>query len=394
MPMTNIASRLAPFGTTVFAEISARARAAGAVDLGQGKPDFDGPDFIKEAAAEALRERSNQYAPHPGVPELRRALAGDWRVTRGEAIDPDEEITVTAGCTEAIPSAMLGLLEPGDRVVVFEPYYDAYPAAMALAGAEPVFVPLHRQSDGSFAFDPDELARACEGARGLLLNTPHNPTGKVFTRDELGTIAESVIHHDLLVFADEVYDRLVYEGEHVSIATLPGMRGRTLTMGSLGKMFSLTGWKIGWIVAAPELTRAARSAHQFLIFAVATPLQHAAAEALRSGERHLVDQLAALRSRRDLLAGELERLGFAFRAPASGYFILADHTGVSGPRGLKTDVELCTHLIEHAGVATIPPTAFYRDRSLGEPLLRFAFCKTEATLRAAIERLEPMRVGS
>jgi len=256
MPTTDVASRLAPFGTTVFAEISARARAADAIDLGQGKPDFEGPDFVKDAAAEALRERSNQYAPHPGVPELREAIAADWLCSRGEAIDPGDEVTVTAGCTEAIPAAMLGLLEPGDRVVVFEPFYDCYPAALALAGAEPVYVALRRQHDGSFAFDPVELARACQGARALLVNTPHNPTGKVFTRDELNTIAESVIHHDLLVFADEVYDRLVYEGEHVSIATLPGMRGRTLTMGSLGKMFSLTGWKIGWIVAAPELTRA------------------------------------------------------------------------------------------------------------------------------------------
>ena len=394
MPTTDVASRLAPFGTTVFAEISAKARAAKAIDLGQGKPDFEGPDFVKDAAAEALRERSNQYAPHPGVPELREALAADWLDTRGEAIDPDDEVTVTAGCTEAIPSAMLGLLEPGDRVVVFEPFYDCYPAALALAGAEPVYVPLHRQDDGTFAFDPVELARACEGARGLLLNTPHNPTGKVFTRDELNTIAESVVHHDMLVFADEVYDRLVYEGEHVSIATLPGMRGRTLTMGSLGKMFSLTGWKIGWIVAAPELTRAARSAHQFLIFAVATPLQHAAAVALREGAGYIAAQRDEMRSKRDTLGAELKRLGFAFSPPASGYFILADHTAISGPRGLKTDVELCAHLIEHAGVATIPPTAFYRDKSLGEPLLRFAFCKTEATLRKAIKRLETVHTGA
>ncbi|MEM0983957.1 MAG: aminotransferase class I/II-fold pyridoxal phosphate-dependent enzyme, partial [Planctomycetota bacterium] len=306
------------------------------------------------------------------------------------AVDVDAEITVTAGCTEAIGATAMGLLEPGDRVVVFEPYYDCYPAALALAGAEPVFVALRQQADGSFGFDGDELRSACAGARAVLVNTPHNPTGKVFTAAELQVIAEAALEHDLLVLADEVYDQLVYEGEHVSIASLDGMRERTVTMGSLGKTFSLTGWKVGWTIASPELTRAVRSAHQFLIYAVATPLQHAAAVGIREGDAYIAEQREMFRSRRDLLGAELAKLGFTFAPTQGGYFILADHTAFSGPRGITSDVELCHHLIEHAGVATIPPSAFYANKELGRPLLRFAFCKTEGTLRAAVERLSAM----
>jgi N-succinyldiaminopimelate aminotransferase len=274
-------------------------------------------------------------------------------------------------------------------VVVFEPYYDAYAADAALAGARVVCVPLRSQRDGSFAFDPAELAGAVSPkARAILLNTPHNPTGKVFDRGELGIIASLALERDLLVIADEVYDRLVFdEVEHVSIATLPGMRERTITLGSFGKTFSLTGWKIGWAIAPPDLTAAVRSAHQFINYAVATPLQHAAAEALSADPSYFDGFRRDFQARRDLLSGALLNLGFSFAAPKGGYFILADHTAVSRPLGLANDVELCRWLIERAGVATIPPTAFYRHPEHGKHLLRFAFCKTTETLTEAAARL-------
>lgn len=386
------ATRLRPFGTTIFADITARATAAGAVNLGQGMPDFDGPDFIKDAANRAMRDHPNQYAPMPGVPALRKALATSAARTLGFTPDPDTEITVTAGCTGALASCHLGLFEPGDEIVVFEPWYDAYAADAALAGARTVCVPLRHQPDGTFAFDPAELASAItDRTRGILVNTPHNPTGKVFSAAELQTIADLAIENDLIVLADEVYDRLVFDdAEHISIAGLPGMRERTITLGSFGKAFSLTGWKIGWAIAPPDLTAAIRAAHQFINFAIATPLQHAAAEALTPGPDHdayFKDFSRSFQRRRDLLARTLTDLGFTFAPPRGGYFILADHTRVSEPLGLKDDVALCHWLIEHARVATIPPTAFYRHPEEGRHLLRFAFCKTEATLTQAATNL-------
>lgn len=390
---TPVSARLAPFGTTIFAEISSRARAACAVDLGQGAPDFDGPDFIKEAAARAMRDHPNQYAPLPGVLSLRQALAERWHKDTGQEVSPDTEITITAGCTEAIPASMLGLLEPGDHVVVFEPFYDSYPAAIAITGAVPRFVALRAQEDGSFAYAPEELARACEGARAIIINTPHNPTGKVFTPAELAQIADLADRHDLIILADEVYDRLVFDGAHTPIASIDHARARTVTMGSLGKTFSLTGWKIGWTIAPPDLTKGIRSAHQFLTYAVATPLQHAAAEALRVDDGFYSDFVHSYRARRGRLAEALTAAGFRFALPAGGYFILADHTAVSEPLGLADDVELCHHMIDTIGVATIPPTAFYRDKSLGRHLLRFAFCKRMETLEAAADRLARLGGG-
>ncbi len=386
------ATRLRPFGTTIFADITARATAAQAVNLGQGMPDFDGPDFIKDAATRAMRDHPNQYAPMPGIPALRKALAHNATTTLTFTPDPDAEITVTAGCTGALAACHLGLFEPGDEIVVFEPWYDAYAADAALAGARTIGVPLHSQPDGSFAFDPAELAAAITPAtKAIVVNTPHNPTGKVFTRAELQTIADLALEHDLIVLADEVYDRLVFDdARHISIASLPGMRDRTITLGSFGKAFSLTGWKIGWAIAPPPLTAAIRAAHQFINFAIATPLQYAAAEALTPGPDHdayFKDFAPSFQRRRDLLAKALTDLGFSFAPPKGGYFILADHTAVSQRLGLADDVALCHWLIEHARVATIPPTVFYRHPSYGQHLLRFAFCKTEATLTHAITNL-------
>ena len=381
------AQRLSSFGTTIFAEITARANEHGAVNLGQGMPDTDGPDFIKDAAARAMRERPNQYAPMPGVPELRHAIAERWMEDTAQALDPDTEITVTCGATEAISACALGLLNPGDEAVLFEPYYDAYPAALAMAGARPICVPLE-STGGGFGFDAERLrASITDRTRVIVLNTPHNPSGKVFSEAELNAIATVAIEHGLVVISDEVYDRLVYDASHLRIAAIEGMRDRTVTIGSFGKSYSMTGWKIGWTIAPTALSRGIRSAHQFLTFAIATPLQHAAAVALREGRQHEASQREMYRTRRDLLAGALRDTGFEFDTPASGYFILADHRPVSAPLGIDDDVSLCHHLIEHAGIASIPPTSFYQHPEHGRHLLRFAFCKSEGVLREAGERL-------
>ena len=384
------ADRLRPFGTTIFAEITARAVETGSVNLGQGMPDFDGPGWLRDLAAEARRAGPNQYAPMAGLPELRRALAGRWAGRSGLACDPDAEVTVTSGCTEALAACALGLLNPGDRVVVFEPYYDAYPADLALAGAEAVFVALRAQADGSFVFDEAELRSACAGARAIMVNTPHNPTGKVFSTRELTLIASLCVEHDLIVLSDEVYETLVYGGaEHVRLATLPGMRDRTITLGSFGKMFSVTGWKIGWAIGPAALSAAVRGAHQFLTFAVPTALQRAAASAIEDDRGYGDELRARLMRSRDRLSEALRATGFVLDAPEGGYFILADHTAVCARLGIEPadDRALCAHLMETVGVATIPPTAFYRHPQHGRRLLRFSFCKSDEVLADAIERL-------
>jgi N-succinyldiaminopimelate aminotransferase len=288
------ASRLRDFGTTIFTEMTALAARTGAINLGQGFPDTDGPIELIEAAYAAMRAGANQYAPLPGVPELRAAVAEHQRRRYGLEVDPDDGVQVTFGATEAIAAAMLGLLEPGDEVVVLEPYYDSYAATIAIAGAARRPVTL-RPPD--FALDCDELRRAAAGprARLLLLNSPHNPTGRVLTRAELEAVAAVCLERDLIAVTDEVYEHLVFDGEHVPLATLPGMAERTLTISSAGKTFSFTGWKIGWCSGPPELVRAVRAAKQFLTFAGGTPLQHAAAAGLRDAERLVAPLRSALR---------------------------------------------------------------------------------------------------
>jgi N-succinyldiaminopimelate aminotransferase len=299
---------------------------------------------------------------------------------------------------------MLGLLEPGDEVIVFEPFYDAYPAAIAMAGATPRYVPLRPQcsaegAPGRFAFDPDDLAAAVtDRTRAILLNTPHNPTGTVFTRAELERIAQLCNDRDLLAITDEVYEHLVYDdahnpgAEHVRLATLPGMHDRTATISSLGKTFALTGWKIGWVVGGPRITAAVRAAHQYMQFSVATPLQHAAAEALSADDAFFTDLAQQYAARRDLLANALEDAGFRFARPAGGYFILCEHAAVAERLGVQTDVDLASALIDRIGVAAIPPSFFYQPehRDLGRALIRFAFCKSESVLHDAAERLRQL----
>ncbi|MFG0330523.1 MAG: methionine aminotransferase [Phycisphaerales bacterium] len=380
-----VADRFAPFGTTVFAEMTRLALEHNAINLSQGFPDFDGPDFVKSAAKNAIDDGHNQYARMFGVPALTDAIAARWQTRTGGDLDPTTQVTVTSGCTEAIAASMLGLFNPGDEVIVFEPYYDSYRPCLAMAAATPRFVSL-RAPD--FSFDFDEFSDAISPqTRGVVLNTPHNPTGKVFTREELEFIARQCIQHDLIAITDEVYEDLVFDGEHIRLATLPGMSERTVTLSSLGKTFSLTGWKIGWSIASPALTKAVRAAHQFLTFATATPLQYGAAAALAAPDSYFVEFVDSYRRKRDLLVDGLRSIGFQVDPPAGTYFILADHS----PFGFDDDVAFCRNLVEECGVAAIPPTAFYENRELGKRLVRFAFCKNERTLDAAIERMRPLR---
>ena len=380
-----VADRFSAFGTTVFAEISRLAIQHNAVNLGQGFPDFDGPEHVKQAAIDAIRAGHGQYARTQGVPILNESIAAFWNSETGEVIDPDAQVTVTAGCTEAIAATLLGLVNPGEEVILFEPYYDSYRACVSMAGATPRFVTL-RAPD--FTFDESELRAAFTSkTKAILINTPHNPTGHVFTRDELDLIAQLCQKHDVIAITDEVYEKLVFEGEHIRMATLPGMWERTVTLSSLGKTFSLTGWKIGWAIAPEELTRAVRAAHQYLTFAVNTPCQHAAAAALRSPAAYYDDFLTEYRARRDYLCGALTDIGFKLHKPEGTYFVLADHT----PFGFDNDVSFCKHLVEHIGVAAIPPTAFYENKHEGRKLVRFAFCKKMETLEAAVERMRKLK---
>ncbi|GBD85031.1 putative N-succinyldiaminopimelate aminotransferase DapC [bacterium BMS3Abin02] len=379
------ARRLQAFGQTIFTEISRLALDHDAVNLGQGFPNFDGPDFVKDAAITAIRDGRNQYAPLSGVSRLRSAIADRFSRRTGIHVDPDRHVTVTSGCTEALTSAFLGLVDAGDEVVLIEPFYDSYPADLALAGATPRFVTL-RPPD--FALEEMALRAAFSPkTRAILLNTPHNPTGRVFSRPELETVASLCKEFDAIAITDEVYEDLVFEGTHISLAQLEGMWERTITLSSLGKTFSLTGWKVGWAVGPDQLTAGLRAAHQFVTFATATPLQHAAATALRAPDAFYSDLVADYRRRRDLLTGGLVRLGFEVFVPEGTYFILADHTRF----GFSDDVAFARHLVAEVGVAVIPPSAFYHRREDGSSLVRFAFCKDEATIEEALHRMASLR---
>ncbi|MEM6795783.1 MAG: pyridoxal phosphate-dependent aminotransferase [Acidobacteriota bacterium] len=376
-----LASRLQGFGTTIFTEMTRHAQRFDAVNLGQGFPDFDGPEVIRQAAEEALRGGFNQYAPMPGLPALRQAIAEHQRRFYGLEIDPDREVLVTHGATEGVFATLQALCEMGDEVVIFEPFYDSYRASIAMAGAVDRRYTLLAPD---FALEPDRLERLITAkTRAILLNSPHNPTGKVFTREELETIARLARQHDLLVISDEVYEHLVFDGEHVPIATLPGMAERTVTVSSAGKTFSFTGWKVGWVIAPAAVIDAVRTAHQFITFSVASPFQPAVAKALALDDEFFRELLESYRSRRDFLCEGLRRVGFEVIEPAGSYFLVADIR----PLGFRDDVEFCRLLPELVGVAAIPPTAFYVDKKAGRHLARFAFCKQQAVLEEGLERL-------
>ncbi|MEU9474547.1 pyridoxal phosphate-dependent aminotransferase [Streptomyces sp. NPDC048191] len=380
--------RLAEFGTTIFAEMSALAVSTGSINLGQGFPDTDGPEEVREAAVRALREgHGNQYPPGPGIPRLRTAIAAHQQRRYGLPYDPDTEVLVTAGATEAIAASLLALVEPGDEVVALEPYYDSYAASIAMAGGTRVPVTL-RPHEGSFRLDLDELrAAVTDRTRLLLINTPHNPTGTVLTRAELAAIAELAVERDLLVVTDEVYEHLVFDdAEHLPLASFPGMRERTVTIGSAGKTFSFTGWKVGWVTAAPELVAAVRSVKQFLTYVSSGPFQYAVAEALALPDSYFEDLRRSMLARRDILAGGLAEAGFDVYRPAGTYFVTTDIR----PLGEKDGFAFCRALPQRAGVVAIPNAVFYDDREAGAPFVRFAFCKREEVLREAVERLRAM----
>ncbi|GAA3799909.1 pyridoxal phosphate-dependent aminotransferase [Streptomyces coacervatus] len=381
--------RLAEFGTTIFAEMSALAVQTGSINLGQGFPDTDGPEEVREAAVRALRDgRGNQYPPGPGIPELRTAIAAHQERRYALSYDPDTEVLVTAGATEAIAATLLALLEPGDEVIAFEPYYDSYAACIAMAGGTRVPVTL-RPHEGSFRLDLDELrAAVTDRTRLLLINTPHNPTGTVLTREELTAIAELAVERDLLVVTDEVYEHLVFdEAEHLPLATFPGMRERTVTIGSAGKTFSFTGWKVGWVTAQPALVSAVRSAKQFLTYVSSGPFQYAVAEALSLPDTYFTAFREDMLAKRDLLAAGLADAGFEVFKPAGTYFITTDIR----PLGETDGFAFCRALPERAGVVAIPNAVFYDHREAGAPFVRFAFCKRTDVLEAAAERLAKLR---
>jgi N-succinyldiaminopimelate aminotransferase len=379
-----LTARLQGFGTTIFSEMSALAVETGAVNLGQGFPDTDGPAVVAEAAIEAIRAGHNQYPPGPGIPALRQAIADHQLHFYGLQFDPDTEVLVTAGATEALTAALLALCEVGDEVVMFEPYYDSYSAATAMAGASRKVVTLRPPR---YAFDPAELRSAVtDRTRLILLNSPHNPTGKVFGPDELAAVAEVAVERDLLVVTDEVYEHLVYEGRHIPIATLPGMADRTVTVSSHGKSFSFTGWKIGWVCARPELLTAVRTAKQFLTYVNGAPFQHAAAVALRLGDDYYAGLAADLRAKRDFLCAGLREAGIEVFPPAGTYFVTTDARSI----GYDDGMQMCRELPHRCGVVAVPNVVFYDNVDEGRHLVRFTFCKRFEVLGEAVSRLKTL----
>lgn len=383
--------RLAEFRTTIFAEMSALAVRTGSINLGQGFPDSDGPEEVREAAVRALRDgHGNQYPPGPGVPELRTAITEHQQRWYGLSYDPDSEVLVTAGATEAIAATLLALVEPGDEVIALEPYYDSYAACIAMAGGTRVPVTLRPDVTGplpAFRLDLDELrAAVTDRTRLILLNTPHNPTGTVLSRAELAAVAELAVERDLLVVTDEVYEHLVFGTEHTPLASFPGMRERTVTISSAGKTFSFTGWKVGWITGSPELVAAVRSAKQFLTYVSSGPFQYAVAEALRLPDSYFHGIREDLLAKRDLLAGGLADAGFRVFRPSGTYFITTDIR----PLGETDGFAFCRALPERCGVVAIPNAVFYDHQDQGAPFVRFAFCKRDSVLEEAATRLKTL----
>ena len=372
--MDRRAARLTGLGTTVFTEMTALAARTGAINLGQGFPDTDGPPAVIAAAVEALRAGENQYPPLPGVPALREAVLEHQR--RYYSLEP-EDVLITFGATEAIAAALLALLDPGDEVVVLDPFYDSYTAGIAFAGATRSPVTLRPPE---FALDADALQAAISRrTKVMLLNSPHNPTGRVLTRAELDLIAAACVEHDLICVSDEVYEHLVFEGEHIPPATLPGMAERTLTVSSVGKSFSFTGWKIGWCSGPATLVAAARTVKQYLTFAGGRPLQHAAAAALRLPPAELKALADDLRVKRDQLCAGLAAAGLQPLIPAGTYFVNAD---------VGSDAAAyCAQLPERCGIVAIPTSVFYDDKQAARTLVRFAFCKRREVIAEAVQRL-------
>jgi aspartate/methionine/tyrosine aminotransferase len=380
-PKTSYASRrLEPFGETVFATYTRLAQDYGAVNLGQGFPDFDPPAFVLEALREAATG-PQQYAPLPGLPELSGAVAEKMGARLGRSLEPVQNVLITVGATEALFAAMQALIDPGDEVVLLEPFYDAYPADVLMASGVPKFVPLHPQADGSWLLDERELRAAfSDKTKLIVLNTPHNPTGKVFSASELDLIVSLAERHDALIVSDEVYEHIAFT-PFVGVASRPGAWERTLSISSIGKTFSVTGWKVGWAVGPEHLVTPLRRAHQWIPFVVATPLQRASARLIREAETngYYLELANTFKKKRDLLVSALRETPFVPLEPQGGYFVMADSSAL----GYPDDVALCNALPERVGVVAIPPSAFYSaaHKSLAQGLVRFAYCKTDASIR-------------
>lgn len=387
--MVTYARRVSSFGTTIFTEINNLARDHQAVNLGQGMPDFDGPREVIEAAAQALLSgEANQYAPGPGIPALRQGVAHHAKAFYNMDIDPQDGVLVTPGATEAVFCSIMGLVDPGDEVIIIEPFFDSYPPGVIMANARPVYVPLHPPE---WTFDPDELRAAFnDKTRAIVVNTPNNPTGRVFTRDELTLIADLCKEFDVLVISDEVYEHLIYDNaRHIPIATLPDMFERTVTIGSAGKTFGMTGWKVGWVYGPPELVTGVWRSHQFTTFATNHPAQKAVAHAFTMGSNYYEEYQALYTQKRDLMMQALDAAGLKSITPQGTYFVMADFSDVFD----GDDVAFTKHLITDIGVACIPPSAFFSadHRYLTKDHVRFAFCKSDDTLKAAADRMAKLR---
>ncbi|MEV0158812.1 pyridoxal phosphate-dependent aminotransferase [Nonomuraea fuscirosea] len=380
-----LVTRMRAFGTTIFAEMSALAVQTGSINLGQGFPDTDGPAAMLDRAVQAIGAGANQYPPGPGVLELRQAVSEHRAAHYGLSYDPVGEILVTVGATEAVAATVLALCEPGDEVIAFEPYYDSYAASIALAQARLVPVTL-RPDQGRFTFDPAELrAAVTPRTRAVLVNSPHNPTGTVFTREELTAIAELCQEHGLIAITDEVYEHLTFDGvEHIPMATLPGMRERTVMISSAGKTFSVTGWKTGWVCAPPELVTAVQTVKQFLTFTANAPWQLAVAYGLRHELEWVAALRAGLQDKRDRLMEGLSAAGFSVLRSAGTYFVQTDIR----PLGFSDGLELSRRLPELAGVVAIPTQVFYDHQERGRHFVRFAFCKKDEVIDEAVTRLK------
>ena len=382
--MIHTADRASTFQESVIREMTRVANQHGAINLAQGFPDFAMPEPMKDAACAAIHGDINQYAITWGTPALRLAIAEKYRRWYDMDVDPDREITVTCGATEAMAAVFLALINPGDEVIVFEPFYENYGPDAILAGAKPVFVPLEGLE---WKLDPDKLRAAFnDRTRAIVVNTPHNPTGRVFTREEISLIAELCQKHDAIAITDEIYEHIRYAGGHHVLATWPGMRNRTVTISGLSKTFSCTGWRLGYAVAPPEMTSPIRKVHDFLTVGAPAPLQAAGAIGMAFGPDYYNQMALDYRERRDMMVNALDDAGFKFCAPEGAYYILADFTAISDLRG----VEFALWLAKEIGVATVPGTSFYHDPKLGETVTRFAFCKKKETLEKAGERLAAM----
>ncbi len=380
-----VSRRLQPFGVTIFTEMTQLAVEHEAINLGQGFPDWAGPDFVKRAAVESMeRGDADQYPPMVGVQALRKAIAARYGHLLGREIDPDAEVTVTCGCTEALTASILGLVDAGDEVVLVSPYYDSYPVDLAFAGAVPRHVTLRPPH---FRLEPDELRAAfSDRTRAILVNTPHNPSGRMFDAEELGAVAELCVRHDAIAICDEVYEDITFGPEHLRLATFPDMEDRTVTLSSVGKTYSLTGWKVGWAIGPPPLTAGVRAAHQYMTFTTPTPVQHGAVAALEAPRSFYDDLRAGYLARRDLLAQGLSDIGFDVHLPDGTYFMLAGYGAFSA----DDDRTFVKRLVAETRVAAIPPSVFYNDPADGNGLVRFAFCKQAAVLEEALTRLSSL----